>query len=118
MNDPSKDPGADNGAGFASEAELDGLPTRDGPFPVVDPVEDLSKASPAARVAILERQLEAAALDRATGADAQENEQLRNHLGTARAGLAELVALSTNPGWDSTKLGAKAKALLDALPVT
>jgi hypothetical protein len=79
-------------------------------FPPVDPVEDLSKATPAAQeaapAAIVE---EAAPIPLAVW---------ENAVGTARMALAEIHALSSSPSTSTTKLGDLAKRALDALPVT
>jgi hypothetical protein len=96
MTEHAFDSGADNGLGA--------------PFPPVDPVEDLSKATPAAQEAVPEAIVEQAA--------PEALEVWENAIGTARMALAEIHALSSSPSTSTTKLGDIAKRALDALSVT
>jgi hypothetical protein len=79
-------------------------------FPPVDPVEDLSKATPAAQEPV-----PAAIEDFEPPVPRQV---WQNAVGTAKAALSEIYALSSSPSTSTTKLGDIAKRALDALPVT
>jgi hypothetical protein len=89
----------------------DPKPERDDPlFPIVDPVEDLSEATPAPAQEPLQEVLSEVA--------DMELSVWENAVGTARAALAEIAAMSTSPSVSTAKLGAVAQRALDALPVT
>jgi hypothetical protein len=75
-------------------------------FPPADPVEDLSKATPASQEPI-------PAVVMAT-----VHQEALDAMEAARRALAEIHALSSSPSTNTTKLGDIAKRALDALPVT
>lgn len=83
------------------------------PFPPVDPPG--AKADPVKDA--VAAQEAAGEVERGSGSEAPETDW-KSAVGTARAALTEIHALSSSPSVNTERLGNIAKKALDALPVT